>query len=71
LTKCDALSADEVAARAKALARVAKCKLADVHRISGVTGLKVPELMRAALMHIRDARAKTADETVASDGVRS
>jgi GTP-binding protein len=71
LTKCDALSTDEVAKRAKALARAAKCKLADIHRISGVTGAKVPELMRAALMHIRESRAKTAEEDVAPDGVRS
>ncbi|MFT5540405.1 MAG: GTP-binding protein, partial [Alphaproteobacteria bacterium] len=70
LTKCDALSAEEATARAKTLARAAKCKLADIHRISGVTGAHVPELMRAALLHIREARANTAGEAATTDGVQ-
>jgi GTP-binding protein len=61
LTKCDAMDEAEVTARAKKLARAAKCKLAEVHRISGVTGAGVIELMRAAFTHVKAKRARDAE----------
>ena len=57
LTKCDALDDAEIVAQAKKLARAAKCKLAEVHCISGVTGRGVPELLRAAFAPVKAARA--------------
>jgi GTP-binding protein len=72
LTKCDALGADAIEAQAKKLARAAKCKVALVHRISGVTGKGVPELMRAAFGHVRATResasANEASVTAANGG---
>jgi GTP-binding protein len=66
LTKCDALDSAGVEAQAKKLARAARCKAVLVHRISGVTGKGVPELMRAAFGHVRAAR-ETAGTRAASE----
>ncbi len=57
LNKCDALAEDEIAARAAKLARAARCKAADIARLSGATGRGVPELMRRALARVEAARA--------------
>lgn len=59
LTKCDALSEDDIKKKASKLARAAKCKTADVSRISGVSGAGVPELMRRALDYVDAMRART------------
>lgn len=60
LTKCDALDDAGIEACARKLARAAKCKPAQVHRISGVTGAGVTELMRAAFVHVKAKRAREA-----------
>ncbi|MFM2128674.1 MAG: GTPase Obg [Pseudomonadota bacterium] len=70
LTKCDALDAKEIEARAKKLARAAKCKAAQVHRISGVTGAGVAELMRAAFAHVKEKRAREAEAIAAPEASR-
>jgi GTP-binding protein len=61
LNKIDALPAEEVSAKAKALAKAAKLRRADdVFRMSGATGAGVPELMRALWHKIEARRAETA-----------
>lgn len=64
LNKCDALTADAVAAKRLELARArfksrAKAKLADIHVISGVAGTGLPALLRRLR---QTARAKAAKE---------
>ncbi len=58
LNKCDALSAAEAEAGAKALAAAARRDAGEVHRISGATGEGVEALMRAALAHVRRHRGE-------------
>ncbi len=58
LNKCDAISDEDATKKVRALARAAKCKMADVYRISGVTGDGVENLMRAALVYVRDKRER-------------
>ncbi len=56
LTKCDALSAEDIEARVQQLAGAAGCAPQEIIRISGVTGDGVEELMRAALAYVTEAR---------------
>jgi GTP-binding protein len=58
LNKYDALDDEEIKKKVRALARAAKCKMAEVHRISGVTGAGVENLMRAALAYVREKRQR-------------
>jgi GTP-binding protein len=58
LNKCDAISDEDATQKVRALARAAKCKMADVYRISGVTGDGVENLMRAALVYVREKRER-------------
>jgi GTP-binding protein len=57
LNKCDAIEADDIKKKAKALSREAG---RPVHQISGATGKGVRELLFAALGIIREARAAEA-----------
>jgi len=56
LNKCDALTDDEIKAKRKALARAAKCKMAEVMVVSGVSGKGVPEVLRALVAEIGGAK---------------
>ena len=69
LTKCDALSAEQIEDRALLLAEAAGCAPDDVMRISGVTGSGVETLMRAVLAYVRAARRDRRAETTQSSGV--
>jgi len=62
LSKCDALQAEEIEARAAALAKAAGRARDDVMCISGVSGAGVEDLMRAALAHVRAARQARAEQ---------
>ncbi len=61
LSKCDALTAEDIETRAAQLAVAAGCSADAVLRISGVTGAGVEDLMRAALAHVQAARAARAE----------
>lgn len=67
LNKIDALDDDEIKARRKALARAAKCKMADIMLVSGVAGTGVPEVLRALVAEIGEARAADAEDGDAED----
>ena len=60
LNKCDALSENEIKAKARALKKVAKV---DPRRMSGVTGKGVREVMREAFKVMRDHRAAPVEST--------
>ncbi len=69
LNKCDAISEEDVTKKVRALARAAKCKMAQVHRISGVTGDGVEALMRAAFAYVREMRER--DKAAAAAAVEA
>ena len=56
LNKCDALTDDEIKEQRKKLARAARCKMADVMLVSGVSGKGVPEVLRALVAEIGGAQ---------------
>ncbi|MEQ8504797.1 MAG: GTPase ObgE [Rhodospirillales bacterium] len=58
LNKCDALTDDEIKEQRKKLARAAKCKMADVMLVSGVSGAGVTEILRALVVEIGEAKTE-------------
>jgi GTP-binding protein len=70
LSKCDALSEDEIKAQARKLARAAKCKPAELRCISGVTKKGVPELMREAFAYVSRRREEAALAAQDAEGDR-
>ena len=63
LNKCDAMSAEEIEQKAKAIARSAHKSRKAIHVISGQTGQGITEMLRDAIGPIRARRAEEAFET--------
>jgi GTP-binding protein len=67
LNKCDAMTEDEVKARRKALAKAAGKKAGDILLVSGVSGAGVPEVLRALLAEIGEAKIEEEEEAQGDD----